>query len=155
MTLKDKVDFIYENMPGTLADIAMMVPCHLNTLKKIKSGDEQVREAIRDKINELYERAVKVRAIVNGDSPKHQVEVSLANKVTLEEMSIDQCRSVDSVIDMLLYRYATEKDAIHIALDRAFDMQSSGCKDYEEIYESAAKSARASELMIDSQRFKG
>lgn len=66
MNLKEKVEFICKHTPGTLAEIAMMVPCHVNTLKKVKSGDEDIRLATAKRIDALYNKALKVRAILES-----------------------------------------------------------------------------------------
>jgi hypothetical protein len=63
MTTKDKLDFIYKYMPGDLGDIAMMVPCHINTIRKIRSGEENIRPIIKNRIDELFVKAEEIKAI--------------------------------------------------------------------------------------------
>ena len=66
MNTKDKLDFIYKNMPGDLGDIAMMIPCHINTIRKIRSGEDNIRPIIKNRIDELFESAKAIQVITEN-----------------------------------------------------------------------------------------
>lgn len=66
MNTKEKLNFIYKYMPGDLGDIAMMIPCHINTIRKIRSGDGNIRPIIKNRIDELYEKAKEIQEITEN-----------------------------------------------------------------------------------------
>jgi hypothetical protein len=66
MNIKDKLDFIYKYMPGDLGDIAMMIPCHINTVRKIRAGEDNIRPIIKNRIDALYEKAKDVQDIAEN-----------------------------------------------------------------------------------------
>ncbi len=61
VSVKEKLDVIGEFIPGTASDIAMMIPCHVNTLRNIKSGDGDVRITVLEKIDKIYKKALKIK----------------------------------------------------------------------------------------------
>ncbi len=66
MKTSDKLDVIFENIPGSAGDIAMMVPCHINTLRKIRNGNESMLMATWQNIDALYKKALKVKKVMES-----------------------------------------------------------------------------------------
>lgn len=66
ITLKEKLETILEFIPGSSDDIAMMIPCHVNTLRNIKSGNENIRYGTVKKLDELYKKALKIQAVMDS-----------------------------------------------------------------------------------------
>ncbi len=66
VSLKDKLDVILEFIPGTSDDIAMMIPCHVNTLRNIKAGHENIRFGTVKKIDQLYKKALRIQVIAES-----------------------------------------------------------------------------------------
>jgi hypothetical protein len=63
MTPKEMLDDISKYMPGDLGDIAMMVPCHVQTLYNINMGKGNTRQIIVNKLGELHTKAMEIKAI--------------------------------------------------------------------------------------------
>ena len=66
MKTSEKLDVIFANIPGSVSDIAMMVPCHINTLRKIRNGNESMLMATWQNIDTLYKKALRVKKIMEG-----------------------------------------------------------------------------------------
>jgi hypothetical protein len=66
MNTSEKLDVIFENIPGTIEEVAMMVPCHVNTLRKIRNGNESMLMATWRNIDSLYKKALKIKKIMDA-----------------------------------------------------------------------------------------
>lgn len=67
MELQDKVSFIYHNTPYTWSRLAKKLDCHFQTLRRIyKGGEEEVNEALQERIDEMYYRAERAKRELEG-----------------------------------------------------------------------------------------
>ena len=64
MNIKEKLTVIEQYIAGSSSDIAMMIPCHVNTYRKMKSGDEGIRLQTLKNLDALYNKALKVKAVM-------------------------------------------------------------------------------------------
>jgi hypothetical protein len=63
MTTKQKLQDVLKYLPGDLGDIAMMFPCHVQTLYNINAEKGTPRAIIVDKLNALHGKAMEIKAI--------------------------------------------------------------------------------------------
>ncbi len=63
-TPKEMIDVIDKHIAGTNEEIAMMVPCHFNTLVRIRSGQNNIRHQLFLNIEKLYVKALKVEKLM-------------------------------------------------------------------------------------------
>jgi hypothetical protein len=63
MTPKEMLSDINKYMPGDLSDIAMLVPCHVQTLYNINMDKGTPRQIIVNKLKELHVKAMEIKAI--------------------------------------------------------------------------------------------
>jgi hypothetical protein len=66
MNIKEKLAVIEKYIAGTSDDIAMMIPCHVNTYRKMKSGDENIRFQTSKNLDALYQKALEVKAVMES-----------------------------------------------------------------------------------------
>lgn len=66
MNIKDKLDVIEKYIAGSSDEIAMMIPCHVNTYRKMKSGDEGIRLQTSKNLDALYQKALEVKAVMES-----------------------------------------------------------------------------------------
>lgn len=66
MLTSEKLEVIFTNIPGSVEDIAMMVPCHVNTLRKIRNGNENMLQATWKNIDTLYKKALRVKRVMES-----------------------------------------------------------------------------------------
>jgi hypothetical protein len=64
MNTTEKLEVICKYIAGSTEDIAMMIPCHVNTLRKIRAGDENIHMQTYKKIDALYNKALEVKAVM-------------------------------------------------------------------------------------------
>lgn len=63
LTNKQLLTDIVKYVPGDLGDIAMMIPCHVQTLYNINSEKGTPRPVIVSKLRELHNKAMEIKAI--------------------------------------------------------------------------------------------
>lgn len=63
MTPKEMLADISKYMPGDLVDIAMMIPCHRQTLYNINMEKGEPRQIIVNKLEEIHAKAMEIKAI--------------------------------------------------------------------------------------------
>jgi len=66
MTPKEMLTDISKYMPGDLGDIAMMVPCHVQTLYNINMEKGKPRQIIVNKLQELHGKAMEIKEITEN-----------------------------------------------------------------------------------------
>ncbi len=66
MTDQEKLKLIRKFIPGTVEDIAMEVPCHVQTIYNIQAGKDVKHKAILNGFNALYEKALKIQVIAES-----------------------------------------------------------------------------------------
>ncbi len=65
MTPKQKLEVIRQYIPGTYADLAMKVPCHVQTIHNMKAGKDILHEGILEGFERLYQTALKIKAVAS------------------------------------------------------------------------------------------
>jgi len=66
MTPKQMLDDIVRYVPGDMGDIAMMIPCHVQTLYNINAEKGETRPIIVNKLRELYKKAMEIKTITES-----------------------------------------------------------------------------------------
>jgi hypothetical protein len=66
MNAKELLQDIQKYIPGDLGDIAMMVPCHVQTLYNINAEKGVTRPIIVNKLKELHVKAMDIKAITEA-----------------------------------------------------------------------------------------
>lgn len=63
LTTKQKLSNVLRYLPGDLGDIAMMFPCHVQTLYNINAEKGVPRAIILNKLDALHDKAMAIKAI--------------------------------------------------------------------------------------------
>ncbi len=66
MTPKELLADLMYYMPGDLGDIAMMIPCHVQTLYNINAEKVETRLIIVNKLRELHKKAMEIKLIAES-----------------------------------------------------------------------------------------
>lgn len=66
LTNKQLLTDIIKYVPGDLGDIAMMVPCHVQTLYNINMEKGTPRPVIVSKLKELHVKAMEIKAVADA-----------------------------------------------------------------------------------------
>ncbi len=66
MNIKDKLAVIEQYIAGSSDEIAMMIPCHVNTYRKMKLGNENIRLQTSKNLDALYQKALDVKAVMES-----------------------------------------------------------------------------------------
>lgn len=66
MTPKEKLEVIRQYIPGTYEDLAMKVPCHVQTIHNLKAGKEIMHDGIMKGFEELYQKALTIKAVADA-----------------------------------------------------------------------------------------
>jgi ribosome-binding protein aMBF1 (putative translation factor) len=66
VTPKEKLEVIRQNIPGTYEELAKKIPCHVQTIHNLKAGKFIANAAILKGLNDLYEKALEVKAVMEG-----------------------------------------------------------------------------------------
>lgn len=66
MTPKEKLEVIRQFIPGTYEELAMKVPCHVQTIHNLKAGKAIAHQGILEGLNALYEKALKIKEVAES-----------------------------------------------------------------------------------------
>lgn len=66
LTNKQLLTDIIKYIPGDLSDIAMMIPCHVQTLYNINMEKGTPRPVIVSKLKELHAKAMDIKAVADA-----------------------------------------------------------------------------------------
>ena len=63
LTTKQKLSNVLRYLPGDLSDIAMMFPCHVQTLYNINAEKGSPRAIILNRLDALHDKAMAIKAL--------------------------------------------------------------------------------------------
>jgi hypothetical protein len=64
MTPKEKLEVIRQYIPGTYEELAIKVPCHVQTIHNLKAGKAIAHDGILKGLDKLYQKALEVQAVM-------------------------------------------------------------------------------------------